>query len=82
MNETNSKAAELAHLIRCLGHAETLAMRTRTETDYRAAARYARDCAEHAAYTDRESYWRCAARWSAMADSAATAARDTEIGVR
>lgn len=59
----------LAHLIRCLGRAETQAMRTRTEADYRSAARYANACAEAAPYVVRESYWRCADRWTRLADA-------------
>jgi len=82
MTTTNSTAAELTYLIRCLGHAETQAMRTRTEADYRTAARYARDCAKRAAYADRETYWRCADRWTRLADALATEARDQALTVR
>lgn len=81
MDEKNTEDAKLAHLIRCLGHAETQAMRTRTEADYRSAAQYANACAKEAPYVARESYWRCADRWTRLADALATKAQEAEISI-
>jgi hypothetical protein len=76
---TTNTANELTILVRCLGYAESQAMRTRTECDYRTAARYAMECAAIAPYAARRSYLDTAARWRALANDAANEARDASI---